>query len=505
MLTKAINELIKELSGYVLQPGEPGYEDAIKIDNGRIHLRPMLIIRPTMVDDVAISLKFVVKHHLHFTIKGGGHSAAGYCLNNDGVVIDLKHLNSISFDPKTQRLTAQMGVIWNDLYKYMQNTGTGLIPIGGGCPTVAPPGFMQGGGYSFVSRTYGMSIDSLISVQMVTPDGHLRRISEDSKDQDEKDIFWAIRGGGGGNFGIIVEMEMQMQQPKSKLMLAGQIYYPLEQADEVLGYYNEWVELIPNEMAAYGYIGHQPDPVDPSKNVKVLGLTPVYNGEGDEGIEFLKDLLKMKPLHIDLRNMTLPDFEFFNGHTTMVKNRSAYIRSLILPEKGMNNKVAHVIKDYMNMAPSESSFAVWTLGGGAMENKAPADTAYFHRKARFIPEVKSIWDADKPGDAHSNIQWAYEFFEKMGEAGNATGAYVNYIDPLLHNWADKYYGSNYERLVKIKNKIDPHNVFRFQQSVGSPFNPPAGPLTDLSPLNRTELESPKLKSFVFDESVTQNA
>lgn len=505
MLTKAINELIKELSGYVLQPGDSGYDDAIKIDNGRIQLHPILIIRPTVVEDVTVSYKFAVKHNLPFTIKGGGHSAAGYCLNNGGVVIDMKHLNKVTFDTKTNRLTAQMGVIWYDLYKYMQQTGTGLIPIGGGCPTVAPPGFMQGGGYSFVSRSYGMSIDSLISVQILTPDGNMRRIGVNSSDKEDQDIFWAIRGGGGGNFGIIVEMEMLMHKPYSDQMLVGQIRYPLEQAEEVLGYYNEWVEKIPNAMAAYGYVGNQPDPLDSSKLVKVIGLTPVFNGECGEGIELLKDLLKMKPLNIDLKNMTLPDFEFFNGYTTLVKNRSAYIRSLVLPKGGMNSGVANVITDYMKMAPSPASFAVWTLGGGAMESKAPGDTAYYHRHARFIPEVKSIWDFDKPGDAYSNVQWAYEFFEAMGEAGGATGAYVNYIDPLLNDWGEKYYGDNYARLKSIKTQIDPDNVFTFQQSVGSPFNPPPPPLTDLSPLNRTELETPKLKSFVFNDAVTQNS
>jgi len=490
-MTKAINELIKKLSGYVLQPGDPNYESVIRIDNGRIQLRPMLIIQPIVVEDVVLGLQFAVKHNLPFNIKGGGHSAAGYCLNDNGVVIDLKYLKKMSFNEKRQSVTAQMGVIWSDVYQFMVDTGTGLIPVGGGCPTVAPPGFMQGGGYSFVSRSYGMSIDSLLAIQIVTPDGKLMRIDRESNSKEDQDIFWAISGGGGGNFGIIVEMEMRVHKPYSKLMLVGQIRYPLEQTEEVLGYYNEWVEKIPDAMSCYGFIGNQPDAVNTSKNVKVLGLTPVFNGDGAEGIELLKDLLKLKPINADLRNMTLPDWEFYNGYTTLVKNRSAYMRSLILQKDRMNNKVAKVITEYMNMAPSAASFAVWTLGGGAISQKAPTESAYVHREARFIPEVKSIWDADKPGDAYSNVEWAYEFFEAMRVAGDATGAYVNYIDPLLHNWADMYYGENYERLKKIKKDIDPDNLFSFQQSIGSPFNPPKPPLTDLSPLNRTQLPSEK--------------
>jgi hypothetical protein len=278
-----------------------------------------------------------------------------------------------------------------------------------------------------------------------------------------------------------------VHKPFSKLMLVGQIRYPLEHAGEVLEYYNKWVEEIPDAMSVYGFMGNQPDPLIKSKNVKVIGLTPVFNGECAEGIELLKGLLKLKPINADLRNMTLPDWEFYNGYTTLVNNRSAYMRSLILPKNEMNAKVAKVIMEYMNMAPSAASFAVWTLAGGAISNRAADATAYVHREARFVPEVKSIWDADKPGDALSNVEWAYEFFEAMRVAGNATGAYVNYIDPLLHDWANMYYGANYDRLKKVKNQIDPKNLFSFQQSVGSDFNPPKPPLTDLSPLNRTQI------------------
>src|SRR6185295_16135521 len=114
-----------------------------------------------------------------------------------------------------------------------------------GCPTVAPPGFMLGGGYSFVSRSYGLSIDNLISLKIITPDGELRQIGADSKSADDIDLFWACRGGGGGNFGIVTEMEMRVRKPLSEKMLVGQIRFPLEQTEEVLGYYNDWVEEIP--------------------------------------------------------------------------------------------------------------------------------------------------------------------------------------------------------------------------------------------------------------------
>ena len=491
MLSNAIRELASQLSGYILQPGDPAYEKAIQIDNGRIQFRPLLIIFPAVVNDVKLGMKFAMAHHLPLSVKGGGHSAAGYCMNIDGVVIAMKDLNKITFDKKKETVTAEMGVIWYDIYKFMQNTGTGLVPIGGGCPTVAPPGFMLGGGYSFVSRSYGMSIDNLISLKIITPDGELRHIGLHSTHADDVDLFWACRGGGGGNFGIVVEMEMRVRKPHAATMLVGQIHYPLEKAEEVLGYYNEWVEKIPNSMAVYGYMGNQKDLVDQTTNVKVLGLTPVFNGEYAEGIDLLSGLLKLKPISTSLFNMTLPNWEFYNGNFTRVAGRASYIRSTILPKGGMNNKVAKVIIDAMNDAPSSESFAVWTHTGGEMEKVAPDATAYVHRHSRFVPEIKAIWDLNKPEDTLKNVQWAHSFFESMADAGKAVGAYVNYIDPLQHDWPKMYYGDNYKRLLQIKQKVDPHNYFNFQQGIGSEFNPPKGKVTDLSPLNRTQYNPPK--------------
>jgi hypothetical protein len=330
-----------------------------------------------------------------------------------------------------------------------------------------------------------MSIDNLISLKIITPDGKLRHIGEHSSDPEDIDLFWACRGGGGGNFGIVTEMEMRVRKPYSDKMLVGQIRYPLEKAEEVLGYYNDWVETIPHALAVYGYMGNQKDLVDQKTDVKVLGLTPVFNGDYAEGIELIRELLKMKPINADLYSMTLPEWEFFNGYTTRVAGRSSYIRSTVLPKGGMNNKVAKVIVDAMKHAPSPDSFAVWTLTGGQMESVAPDATAYVHRNCRFVPEIKSIWHLDKPGDTVANVRWAYDFFENMSEAGHATGAYVNYIDPLQHDWAEKYYGANYPRLLRIKHKIDPDNILSFQQGIGSDFNP-SRKLTDLSPLNRTQ-------------------
>ena len=171
-----------------------------------------------------------------------------------------------------------MGALWNDVYLYLIANGDGLIPIGGGCPTVGIPGFMLGGGYSFVSRSYGLSIDNLLSLTIVTADGAVRKLSDASTSPEDRDLWWACRGGGGGNFGIVTEMEIRVHQPPTKTMFMAQIRYNPAQAQDVLSFYNEWAETTPNELAAYGIWGYYPDPADFSttpQNIEQFGFTVV--------------------------------------------------------------------------------------------------------------------------------------------------------------------------------------------------------------------------------------
>lgn len=470
----SIDALAHQLSGYLLQPNDSRFPVASQIDNGRVRLLPAAIVFPTSVNDIVLALKFAQANNLAFTVKGGGHSAAGYCLNQEGIVVDMLHFNAISFDRETPSVTVQAGARWRDVYEYMEATKTGLIPVGGACPSVGITGFILGGGFSFVSRSYGMGIDNLISLTIVTPDGNLRQVGEFSKSDDDKDLFWACRGGGGGNFGIVVDMEILVHKPRAETMLVGKIWFPMQRVEEIIGFYNDWVETLPNEMAIYGYCGGRPDLLHPTEQIKTIGLTPVFNGKFSDGVDILQDMLRLKPLSAELYDMTLSEWEAYNGSVTGVQGRSAYIRSVVLQPRAMTAAVAKIFLEYMSMAPSTDSFAVWTHAGGEISKKSTEETAFPHRECRFVPEVKAIWNADMPDDERKNVDWAYEFFEAL--APHASGAYVNYIDPLLHNWAETYYGGNYERLKSIKQRVDPNNVFCFQQSIGSTFKATNGGL-----------------------------
>jgi hypothetical protein len=481
---KYLAKLRGDLAGRLLQAGDPGYDQSLVIDNGRIDLRPGVVVLCANKNDVVTAYRFAIEHEMPFTVRGGGHSGAGYCLNQGGMVIDLTQLTGKRLDTARQVVWAQTGNHWRDLYLYLQASNTGLIPIGGGCPTVGIPGFMLGGGISFVSRSYGLSVDNLLSIELVTPDGNLRTIRYDSGSDEERELWWACTGGGGGNFGIAVSFELKVHRPRFPKMLVGQIRYPVEYAHEILGFYNEWIETVPDELAVYGFMGKVPLPAHPGILVNTLGLTPIFNGDKREGMKLIEPILRFPNVFINLYDMSLPDFEIYNGLLTIVGGSQAYLRSGFMAPGSMTPAAVDVLTKYMPNAPSPQSLLVWSHMGGRI-SETPADkTSFAYRDARFLYEVKAIWKTND--ELVQNVDWAYQLGEDMKP--HTTGAYVNYIDPLLVDWPKEFYRDQYERLVRAKQYWDPNDRFRFQQSVGSSFRPEPGFPPDLSPLFRTFID-----------------
>ena len=480
-LASLTGELQQCISGRVVFPNDPGYAALVEIDNGRVQLQPRFVVLVDSLADVVATLHFARRHDLRLTVKGGGHSAAGYSLNGGGIVIDFSLMKRMTLHGDT--LTVQAGARWIDIYRYLQANGQGLIPIGGGCAPVGVAGFLQGGGYSFASRSYGLSIDNLLAVTLVTADGAVHSLSPHSTSAEDVDLFWALRGGGGGNFGIVVDMTLQLHQPRAPKMLMTAIRFPAAQAQDVLGFYNEWVETLPDAMACYGIWGAFPDPADATRKVPAVGLTCVYNGPAAEGVELLQPMLARDPMYVQMNRMTLPQFEEMVGKSTLVDGRYAYIRSGLVPPRGMTADFVRTADRFMSTALTPDTFLVWTHAGGKIDTVPKDATAFVHRGARFMPEVKAIWPRGDLAGTRPNVEWAFDFFEALRP--HFTGAYVNYIDPLQPDWPARYYGDHYARLQAIKQRCDPDGVFRFQQSVGSDFRPDTSRPLDLAPLNRT--------------------
>lgn len=467
----------------MLPPGDPRYVEQTQIDNGRVQLLPAMIVLVDSVADVVRTLKFARHHGLRLTAKAGGHSATGYCLNTGGIVLDFSLMKAIRLEGDTLRV--QAGTRWIDIYDYLGEKGNGLIPIGGGCAPVGVSGFVLGGGYSFVSRSYGLSIDNLIALTIVDPQGNVRTLSHDSTDPADIALFWACRGGGGGNFGIVTELHLQLRKPRTATMMVSQLRYRTEQAQDVIGFYNEWVETLPNELACYGIWGPYTDPAT-GKAIPAFGFTCVFNGDAAHGMDLLAPLFKQAPFVAQINNMTLPQFETMVGRNTLVDGRYAYIRSGEVPPEGLTPDFVSTLDEFMSASPSQQTFLVWTHAGGAIDEVAGDATAFAHRGARFMPELKAVWPRGDVGLTRANVEWGYAFFEQLRP--HFSGAYVNYIDPLQSDWKRMYYGDNYPRLLEIKRQVDPDDYFAFQQGIASAFEPNTSQPLDLAPLNRTFVE-----------------
>lgn len=462
----------------ISEANTPGYLKAITLDNGRIKKAPKIVVHATCLQDIVDSVRYAKALNYILSVKAGGHSYAGYCLNDGGVVLDLSLMKHISFGDSPNTLIVEMGCTWLDVYETLQEQSPHLMAIGGTCLSVGVAGFILGGGYSFLSRSYGLGADSVSSLTIVTADGEVRTISAESKEASYRELFWACLGGGGGNFGIVVSATLRIHALPTKRILGGWLVFDIDQTNEVLRFYNEWVKQIPDSLTVYGYIGRLPIASQPTESALRLRLQPVFNGDYLEGLQLLEPLLQFKPIESRLLNIDFLDYLRVCDDCTGINGRMSYMRSGMLPEGSLTAEVGALFQQFMKSAPSLESFMLWMHQGGQTKQLSPAATAFPHRDSSFIFEVVAVWkDAC---ESKSNIEWAYSFGESLRHL--FTGAFINYIDPLLTDWARMYYGDNYEKLLLIKQKWDPDNFFRFQQSIGSAFEPSHGKDLDLMSL-----------------------
>jgi FAD binding domain/Berberine and berberine like len=476
------HDLAKKIQGAILDSGDLGYADTISIDNNRVTHEPGLIAVPATARDVSEILKYCKENSIPLTTKSGGHSAAGYCLNSEGVVLDMVNINSISAIGGGKRLSIGAGTRWIRAYNFLRDRQSDYTVIGGGCAGVGVAGFILGGGYSFISRSYGLGSDNVSAMEFVTADGEIIQLNDKLTNKNEQDLYWALRGGGGGNFGVVTKIDLQLHKTPEPRLMMGQIAFPFYRIEEILNFYNEWVKDLPNEMAVYGMLRRFPDPRRGGQPALSLRFTPVYNGSMAKGIELLKPLIEKKSSSVELYNMSLPEWENFIGTATQIKGNAAYIRSCVLPAGSLTTDVATICKKFMSRSPSPDSYVVWTHKGGKIKDYDP-DSSYAHRDAEFTFELKSVWNEAQPQLARPNIEWAVNFFDELGK--HAQGSYVNYIDPLLMDWQQNYYRDKYARLLKVKKYWDPKGRFNFQQGIGSSFSPTRTTPLDLSPLTRT--------------------
>ena len=437
----AINELADSLSGSVLLSGHPAYDNVRKIWNGMHDKRPALIARCRNARDISHAVTFARERELLVAVRGGGHSWPGKSVCDGGLMIDLSLMNTVNVDAERRRAVAGGGALLNALDTAAREHG--LITTAGVVSHTGVGGFTLGGGFGRLNRKFGLAIDNLKSAEIVTADGKIRKVSDD----EDPDLFWAIRGGGG-NFGVVSGFEYQLH-PFEREVYSGSIVWPVEQARDVLHFYADWYADLSDDMYAGPVMVTMPD------GTGVVIMEVVYAGDPALGEKELAPLLEIgKPLENgvamnDYMTMqTQEDATFAHGIRSYAKN-------------GMVREVTTELVDAMiESYVQDPRLAFFThTAGGAVKRVDELATAFPHRNAETMIIVAGGWT--DPADDADAIATARDWFIKLKPF---TGGYYDNIEYEGASVAGNY-GPAYPRLAEIKAKHDPVNLFRLNSNI----------------------------------------
>lgn len=454
MASGTVAGLREGLRGDVFVAGDDGYEEARAVHNGMIDRRPAVVVRVANAGDVMATVNYARENDLVLAVRGGGHSGPGFGTVDDGVVIDFSAMRGVRVDPAAQTARADAGATWGDF-----NAAThafGLATVGGIISTTGIAGLTLGGGIGYLSRGQGLSLDNLISADVVTADGRFVQASED----DNADLFWALRGGGG-NFGVVTSFEYRLH-PISDVYW-GPMFYEVEETENIFRFYRDFIADAPNEMGAFPAFQIAPPlpfiPEDRHGDMFVA-IVACWSGSPEEGEKRFKpfhDVAEVKAEHVG--PVPYPAINAaFDG--LFPKGIRQYWKGNFVRELSDGAIAAHV--EHGPKAPTASSTMHLYPIDGACHDVAPTDTAFGHRDANWSMVVVSAWE--DPADDAANIGWVRGYSEAMTPHSEA-GGYINFMDADDDNRVPANYGVNYDRLVAVKRTYDPDNLFRVNQNI----------------------------------------
>ena len=445
----------ESLQGRVLQPLDAGYDEARAIWNGMFDRRPAMIARCRGAADVVASVRFAREHDLRVAIKSGGHGVAGTSVGEAGLTIDLAPMRSVRVDAHRRVAWVDAGATWQDVDHETQSVG--LATTGGVDSRTGVGGLTLGGGLGYLARTHGLTIDNLISAEVVTAGGERLHTSESA----HADLFWALRGGGG-NFGIVTSFEFRLHPVGPEVMTA-QTFHPVRDAREVLHFYRELMRDAPDELACYAMCVRVP-PVAPFPEAfhgqTAIVLVACYSGALKAGRAALTPLHRFgNPIVNMLQPMPYMILQrSFDDGTP--KGGRYYWKAHYL--EGLSDDVVETLVDQVDAFPGPLSIVGIEPMRGAIARVDAAATAFAHRSAGFSFGLWAGWT--DPAADEQMIARTRTFYEAM--APHATGGvYANYLDADDQEKVRSAYGGNYERLRKVKAVYDPQNFFRANQNI----------------------------------------
>ena len=431
--------------GAVIRDGDAEYDAARRIWNGSIDKYPGAIARCTGLADVVAAVRFARENGLLVAIRGGGHNVGGRALCDGGMVIDLSGMKGIHVDAAARRVRAQPGVLLGELDRETHVYGM-AVPLGVVSKT-GIAGLTLGGGVGWLARKYGLTCDNVVSFELVTADGDVRRASAD----EHPDLYWALRGGGG-NFGVVTSFEYQLH-PVS-LVLGGLLIHPRESAADLLRFYRSFLQSAPDELAAYGALMYTPD------GHPVAAVAVCYSGDLGEGERVLAPLRAFgSPIADLVQPIPMPVMQSLLDGAVPDGNQN-YWKSAFLRE--LSDEAIDTILEHTNQATSPMTAVLIEQYGGAAGRVGTTDTAFAQRHAQYDLGILTQWM--DPAESPRHIAWTRGFAEAMGRF--ASGDYLlNFLGDESDDIIRSAFGVNHPRLVEVKTKYDPDNFFKVNQNI----------------------------------------
>jgi FAD/FMN-containing dehydrogenase len=456
---QAFARLRMRFRGALLQPDEEGYDEARRIWNGAIDRRPVLIARCAGADDVVEAVRFAREHDLRISVRGGGHAVAGHAVCDDGLMIDLSLMKAIRVDPAARTARAAGGMLWSEFDRATQPFG--LATTGGIISHTGIGGLTLGGGLGHLMRKHGLTVDNLLSVDLVTANGEQLRVDAGT----EPELFWGLRGGGG-NFGIATALEYQLH-PVGPIVLGGPVIWPLADAPKVLRYVDELLPNAPDDLSiTLAMMMAPPMPFVPADQVgkPVIALVLVWAGEISAGQQVIAPFRAIgSPIAEVVRPVPYVAIQsMLDGGAP--HGRHYYWKShriVRLTDQIIDTLVARVEQ----ITSPFSQIGGWAMGG-AVSRVAPEATAVGEREVGFDVNIAAGWPPSDPdGDRHRT--WVREGWDAL--LPHSVGVYANFLSDEGASGVQAAYGDRMRRLTALKDRYDPTNVFRLNANI-----PPSG-------------------------------
>jgi FAD/FMN-containing dehydrogenase len=442
-----LESLTSGMTGSVLLPHDNGFDDARRVHNGLIDRLPALIARCHGATDIADAIGLARASGLEVSVRGGGHNVAGRAVTDGGVMVDLSAMKGIYVDPEARTVRAQGGVTWKELNREAHVHG--LAVTGGAVSTTGIAGYTLGGGLGWLMAKQGLAADNLVGVELVTADGEILNVSDESN----ADLMWALRGGGG-NFGVAASLLYRLHPVT--MVTGGLIAHPIGAAGDLLRFYRDAVVDCPEDLTVWAGLVHAPD----GSGLKLAALVVFHTGQPADAE---RDLAPFKawgsPLVVEVGPMPYPVMNTLLDDGFPMGSLNYWLSSFTT---GLTDGLIDVAIERFESVPSPMNGILFEHFHGAVTRVGATDTAVPHRNVGWNLLLPSVWlDAV---DTEANIAWTRDTFAALSEHF-APGRWLNYLGDDQDGAIRSAYGPNYDRLVDIKRRYDPENVFHLNHNI----------------------------------------